>query len=53
MADTAVVGAATFASRLLGFARYSVVAALFGQTWKADVLNAVFSMTSSLGGQVH
>ena len=48
MADTAVVGAATFASRLLGFARYSVVAALFGQTWKADVLNAVFSIPMNL-----
>lgn len=47
-ADTAVVGAATFASRLMGFARNAVVGALFGQTWKADVLNAVFSIPFNL-----
>jgi putative peptidoglycan lipid II flippase len=48
MADTAIVGVATFASRILGFVRYSVVAAIFGQTWKADVLNAVFSIPMNL-----
>jgi putative peptidoglycan lipid II flippase len=48
MADTAVVGAATFVSRLLGFARSAVVSALFGQGWKADVLNAVFSIPMNL-----
>ena len=48
MADTAVVGAATFASRLLGFVRNAVVGALFGQSWKADVLNAVFSIPMNL-----
>jgi len=45
---TAVVGAATFASRLLGFARNAVVSALFGQGWKADVLNAVFTIPMNL-----
>lgn len=48
MADTAVVGVATFASRLLGFVRNAVVGALFGQSWKADVLNAVFSIPMNL-----
>ena len=48
MADTAIVGAATFASRLLGFVRNAVVGALFGQSWKADVLNAVFSIPMNL-----
>jgi len=48
MADTAVVGAATFASRLLGFARNAVVSALFGQGWRADVLNAVFNIPMNL-----
>lgn len=47
-ADTAVVGAATFASRLLGFARNAVVSALFGQGWKADVLNAAFNLPMNL-----
>lgn len=47
-ADTAIVGAATFASRLLGFARNAVVSALFGQGWKADVLNAVFTIPMNL-----
>jgi len=47
-ADTAVVGAATFATRILGFVRNVVVSALFGQTWKADVLNAVFTIPMSL-----
>jgi len=46
--DTAVVSIATFASRLMGFARNAVVSALFGQTWKADVLNAVFSIPFNL-----
>lgn len=48
MADTAIVGAATFASRLLGFVRNAVVGALFGQSWKADVLNAVFNIPMNL-----
>lgn len=39
---------ATFASRLMGFARNAVVGALFGQTWKADVLNTVFSIPFNL-----
>lgn len=46
--DTVVVAAATFASRLMGFARNAVVGALFGQTWKADVLNVVFSIPFNL-----
>jgi putative peptidoglycan lipid II flippase len=46
--DTAVVGAATMLSRILGFVRNSVVSALFGQTWKADVLNAVFTIPMNL-----
>ncbi len=48
MADTAVVGAATLATRLLGFARNVVVSALFGQSWRADVLNAVFNIPMNL-----
>ena len=48
MADTAIVGVATFASRLMGFARNAVVGALFGQTWKADVLNVVFNIPFNL-----
>jgi len=48
VADTAVVGLATFASRLLGFVRNAVVGALFGQSWKADVLNAVFNIPMNL-----
>jgi len=48
MADTAVVGVATFASRVLGFARNAVVSALFGQGWRADVLNAVFNIPMNL-----
>jgi putative peptidoglycan lipid II flippase len=48
VADTAVVGAATFLSRLLGFARNAVVSAFFGQGWKADVLNAVFTIPMNL-----
>lgn len=48
MADTAVVGAATLATRLLGFARNVVVSALLGQSWKADVLNAVFNIPMNL-----
>lgn len=47
-ADTAIVGAATFASRLMGFARNAVVSALFGQGWKADVLTAVFTIPFNL-----
>ena len=47
-ADTAVVAAATFASRLLGFARNAVVSALFGQGWKADVLTAIFTIPFNL-----
>ena len=48
MSDTVVVGAATFLSRLLGFARNAVVSAYFGQGWKADVLNAVLSIPMNL-----
>ncbi len=48
MSDTAIVGVATFASRLLGFARSAVVSAFFGQGWKADVLNAVFTIPMNL-----
>ena len=48
MADTAVVGAATLATRVLGFVRNVVVSALFGQSWKADVLNAVFNIPMNL-----
>lgn len=39
---------ATMISRLLGFARNAVVGALFGQSWKADVLNAVFTIPFNL-----
>ena len=48
MSDTAVVGAATLVSRVLGFLRNAVVGALFGQTWKADVLTAVFNIPFNL-----
>jgi putative peptidoglycan lipid II flippase len=48
VADTAVVGAATLATRVLGFVRNVVVSALFGQSWKADVLNAVFNIPMNL-----
>ncbi len=48
MADTAVVGAATLTTRVLGFVRNVVVSALFGQSWKADVLNAVFNIPMNL-----
>jgi putative peptidoglycan lipid II flippase len=46
--NTAIVGAATFVSRLLGFVRNAVVSAYFGQGWKADVLNAVFNIPMNL-----
>jgi putative peptidoglycan lipid II flippase len=42
------VGAATLATRILGFVRNVVVSALFGQSWKADVLNAVFNIPMNL-----
>lgn len=48
MADTAVVGAATLLSRILGFLRNAVVSAFFGQGWKADVLNTVFNIPMNL-----
>ncbi len=48
MSDTAVVGAATLVSRVLGFLRNAVVGALFGQSWKADVLTAVFNIPFNL-----
>ncbi|HTH12960.1 MAG TPA: lipid II flippase MurJ, partial [Spirochaetia bacterium] len=46
--DTAVVGAATMVTRILGFVRNSLVSALFGQNWMADVLNAVFTIPMNL-----
>lgn len=46
--STFVLMAATSVSRLLGFVRNAVVGALFGQTWKADVLNAVFNIPFNL-----
>jgi putative peptidoglycan lipid II flippase len=38
----------TFISRLLGFVRIAVVAAIFGAGGKADVLNAVFTIPNNL-----
>jgi len=46
--STLVVMIATFMSRILGFARNAVVGALFGQSWRADVLNAVFNIPFNL-----
>ena len=46
--STLVLMAATSLSRILGFVRNAVVGALFGQTWKADVLNAVFNIPFNL-----
>ena len=48
MSDTVVVGAATLATRVLGFVRNAVVSAFFGQGWKADVLNVVFNLPMTL-----
>ncbi|NNM67028.1 MAG: murein biosynthesis integral membrane protein MurJ [Spirochaetales bacterium] len=46
--STLTVMSATLLSRILGFVRNAVVGALFGQSWKADVLNAVFNIPFNL-----
>jgi putative peptidoglycan lipid II flippase len=46
-ATTVSVMACTMATRVLGFVRTAVVAALFGTTGQADVLNGVFMIPNS------
>ncbi len=38
----------TFASRILGFIRVSVIASLFGASGDADIINALFSLPSTI-----
>jgi putative peptidoglycan lipid II flippase len=37
----------TMTTRLLGFVRGLIIAALFGTTWQADILNAVFAIPNN------